>query len=135
MKRNNLFGIIAFAAIIGFLMTGCSMGGDESSGNRSVNTARYETVPYSEITKNTGYDVQLAAYDDNYYYYVLYLGYVKRVPILFRDATLWNGTPSSGLTVGFSREEATETMVSNSITTACSETVSKSFEANWVLTV
>ncbi|MCL2067619.1 MAG: chitobiase/beta-hexosaminidase C-terminal domain-containing protein [Treponema sp.] len=137
---NKQFGIITLAVIIsiGFAamsLTGCEQEGSE--GGRTLHTPRYQTVPYSQAagSGNAGYEVMISAYDDTHYYYVLYLGYINRVPILFRDAVLWNGAPASGLTVGFSREEATEEMVSNSIMIASSETVSKAQELNYGLTL
>jgi hypothetical protein len=92
---------------------------------------------YNEVEQKSseGYEVMLSAKDDSYYYYVLFLGHVNNVPILFRDAVKWEGIPSSGIAVGFDRSEATEQVVSQAITTASSETISKNQELNYGLTV
>ena len=129
-KNNKFFRFIALSAIIAIGFTACP---NPHSGKSPLHTPRYQTVPYDQ--GGADFEVRISAYDDAHYYYVLYLGYVNRVPILFRDAVLWNGTPASGLTVGFSRDEATEEMISNSITTASSETVSKDQELNYGVTI
>ena len=127
-KRHGLatgFAVLLTAAL--FIFAGCGDGGDGGTA-QPLHTPRYQVVPYAPAKATAGgadYEIMLSAYDDTHNYYVLYLGYINRVPILFRNAVLWSGTPADGLTVGFSMEEATETMVSNSITTATSETISK----------
>ena len=138
---KNVTSVLAIAWLIVFMGCGASDDDDKKGGTY---TPRYKTVPYSKIPLSKSaasksaapnYEVMLSAYDNTYYYYVLYLGYVERVPVLFRDAVSWTGSPAAGLTVGFSREEADEKMVSNSITTAITETVSKEQEVNYSVAV
>ena len=127
--------ILIMAVLASVALIGCGTETDDGGGKKIV-TPRYQTVPYSQISSRSAvagkdYEVVISAFDATHNYYVLYLGYVNRVPLLFRDAVSWYGVPANGISVGFSREEATEEMVSNSITTAFSETVSKNQELNY----
>jgi hypothetical protein len=141
-KQTMFFGIAVLLMSAIFTLGGCDTGvNSEGTGVQTLYTPRYQTVPYAQIAgaraagSGADYELMLSAYDDSHYYYVLYLGYIDRVPILFRDAVLWSGTPANGLSVGFSKDEATEEMVSNSITTAAEQSISKSTETSYSGTV
>lgn len=146
IKRNRTINLrmsvclgLLLTLIIPSMMTSCK----KEQKQTVTATERYETVPLScenvaqdSIAKESkNWEIIHSAYDDNWYYYVILLGHVNKVPILFRDPVVWDGTISQGITIGYSKSEATAERISKALTTAFSESVSKSQELNYGATV
>jgi hypothetical protein len=88
-------------------------------------TPRYETVPYARAAEGENYMLSYSAYDNNYNYYVYYLGHVNKVPVAYRPAVIWDGvTPQ---TVGYSREVVSETTIEESTDIAFEQSVTKTW--------
>jgi len=118
MNRKIVTSIV-MTALFTVVLTSCEK---EKENNKSSETGkptpRYETVPYAETTlKNSGTDnLKYSCYDDEYNYYFFVLGYVKNVPLAYRDAYEYNGM--TNITVKYARTDITQESIKNSVTKA-----------------
>jgi hypothetical protein len=131
--RFFFFFVLAMAMVFGF--TACPEPPDDSTPSGPKATLRYETVPAVSasfgrvVGVNDPYVSVTSAYDDNYYYYLFYLGYVKSTPILYKDAFLYEGRGTQ--TIAYEITESIEDTIMESMTRARDETI----EHNWGVTV
>jgi hypothetical protein len=91
MGKLKTLGIIAVIAVIGLMAINCDNGTIDDS--LPIVQSRYQTVPYNSADfgrSAAGGDPYVLVssakeHDDSAYYYLYYMGYVKSVPISYKQ--------------------------------------------------
>jgi hypothetical protein len=139
MKKERIFAGLGLAALIiavSFVLAGCeNPAGDD--GGYSIVTERYVTVPVSSLISaaqsaklsravedSDSYLLASSGIDEDneIHYYLYYLGYVKSVPIAYKEAYRYNGTTS--ITITFEKNWVTEETITESTTKTKENTTS-----------
>lgn len=132
-RTRNLFFLAGGLVVVLFslLLTNC----DKPVDKQKQGTLRYTCVSYKNETRANGeeYEIMHTAFDENSYYYVLCIGHIENVPILYREPVTWEGK-STSMTYGYSKSNTTEEQISRAITEAESNSVTKDQECNYGIT-
>lgn len=127
-RENFLRNVCLVLLATSIIFSGCKKKEDPVLPDKA--TLRYETVPYGSsafgksIVKadNEPYVLVASAkeHDNSVHYYLYYMGYVKSVPIAYKDAFRYDGT--TPITIGYEKSWMTEESIMQSMTTAKEET-------------
>lgn len=125
MKKKWIISI--FTVLFALIFNTCDNNSDNAT--HKITTKRYETVPYSSNSVNTS--PVYSIHDGTNNYYLFLLGHINYVPIVYREAVIYNGqTP---VTIGYSYSDITKTTIKQSVQTAYEYSVTNT-STSWSVT-